>query len=199
MTAETDNGKSALPPRETASNTSMAGASVSLKRAFLRGSAWSFSGYVLQQMLRLAGNLVLTRLLFPEAFGLMALVNIFLQGLAMFSDLGLGPSIIQNPRGTEPDFLNTAWTVQVIRGFVLCACALLLGWPLACFYKQSELAFLLPVAGVSAVISGLQSTAMYTENRKLVLGRITLIGVAAQLAGLLAGSLERERLDSRIG
>ncbi|MBT7841847.1 MAG: oligosaccharide flippase family protein [Lentisphaerae bacterium] len=157
----------------------------SLKRAFLRGSAWSFSGYVLQQILRLAGNLILTRLLFPEAFGLMALVNIFLQGLAMFSDLGLGPSIIQNPRGTEPDFLNTAWTIQVIRGFILCGCALLMSWPLSLFYHQSELAFLLPVAGISAVISGFESTAMYTENRKLVLGRITLIGIVAQFAGLV--------------
>lgn len=160
-------------------------ADFSLKRAFLRGSAWSFSGYVLQQVLRLAGNLILTRLLFPEAFGLMALVNIFLQGLAMFSDLGLGPSIIQNPRGTAPDFLNTAWTVQVIRGFVLCACALLLSWPMARFYRQPELVFLLPVAGISAVIAGFESTAMFTENRKLVLGRITMIGIVAQFVGLV--------------
>ena len=44
-------------------------------------------------------DLVLTRLLFPEAFGLMAIVNTMLAGLAMFSDLGLSISVVQSRRG----------------------------------------------------------------------------------------------------
>ena len=91
----------------------------SITSRFFFGSAWVVFGHVASQGIRLAANLILTRLLFPEAFGLMALVNIFLQGLEMFTVLGIGPSIIQNRRGDDPAFLNTAWTIQVIRGFVL--------------------------------------------------------------------------------
>ena len=46
-------------------------------------------------VLRLLSNLLLTRLLFPEVFGLMAIVQVFLGGLQMFSDIGLKTSIIQ--------------------------------------------------------------------------------------------------------
>ena len=64
-----------------------------IKQLALRGSAWVVTGYALQQILRLGGNMILTRLLIPEYFGLMALVNVFVVGLQMFSDLGIGTSI----------------------------------------------------------------------------------------------------------
>src|SRR5690606_8194669 len=84
-----------------------------------RGSLWALAGYGGSRVLRIGGNLVLWRLLYPDAFGLIALVNVFITGLTMFSDVGIGPSIVQNPRGDDPAFLNTAWTIQVVRGFIL--------------------------------------------------------------------------------
>ena len=92
------------------------GSGRSLRSLALRGSAWTLVGYGGALTLRLASSLVLTRLLFPEAFGVAALVGIFMQGLQMFSDIGVGPNIIRSPRGDDPDFLNTAWTLQVGRG-----------------------------------------------------------------------------------
>ncbi|GAB1360936.1 hypothetical protein MASR1M32_01720 [Rhodobacter sp.] len=89
----------------------------------LRGSALTAGSYAVTQALRLASNLILTRLLFPEAFGLMALVSVVLVGLQMFSDTGIGPAISRSPRGDEPAFLDTAWTVNVARGG-FCGC-----WP----------------------------------------------------------------------
>lgn len=102
-----------------------------LRQRAMRGAVISLGGTAGHQVMRLLSNLALTRLLFPEAFGLMALMQTFMIGLQMFSDIGLRPSIIQNPRGEEPDFLNTAWTLQVARGVVLWlgACALAWPWP----------------------------------------------------------------------
>lgn len=164
--------------------TAGSGTTVSLRSLAIRGSVWTILGYAGGQVLRLAGNLVLTRLLFPEAFGLMALVQVFMQGLAMFSDIGIGPSIIQNPRGEEPRFLNTAWTIQVCRGAILSLCALLLGWPVAQFYGEPQLAALLPVAGLSALIAGFNSTRLFTCNRRMALGRLTVVELLAQAIGL---------------
>jgi O-antigen/teichoic acid export membrane protein len=91
----------------------------SLKRVALRGSAMELAGYAASQGLRLLGNLVLSRLLFPEAFGLSALVSVFLVGLQLLSDVGLEPCVVQNPRGDERRFLDTVWTIQVVRGALL--------------------------------------------------------------------------------
>src|SRR4029077_17164862 len=68
----------------------------SLRRRTLHGSVWTTSEYAINVVFRLGGNLILTRLLVPDMFGIMALVNTFLMGLQMFSDVGIGPSIIQN-------------------------------------------------------------------------------------------------------
>ena len=61
---------------------------------------------------------------FPEAYGLTAIVTVFMVALGMLTDVGLKDSIISNERGDELDFLNTAWTIQVIRGFILWAAAI---------------------------------------------------------------------------
>ncbi|WP_170152360.1 oligosaccharide flippase family protein [Paracoccus aestuarii] len=157
-----------------------------LRALALRGTAITLGGTASQQMLRLLSNLILTRLLFPEAFGMMALVQSFTAGLQMFSDLGLRPSIIQSKRGEDPDFLNTAWTIQIIRGVALWLFACLLAWPLARFYGEEQILWLLPVVGLNALITGFYSTKGIVANRKLLLGRQTVIALVCQVIGLTA-------------
>ncbi len=84
-----------------------------------RALIWSLLGFGTFQVLRFGFNLVLTRLLLPEVFGLMALVDLFIIGLHMFSDVGLGLSIVRSQRGDDPHYLNGAWSLQVVRGFCL--------------------------------------------------------------------------------
>ncbi|MFC6638676.1 oligosaccharide flippase family protein [Sulfitobacter sediminilitoris] len=67
-----------------------------------RSASWIVLGYGASQAIRLASNLILTRLLFPEAFGLMALVGVVTVGLTLFSDVGIAPSIAQSKRGMTP-------------------------------------------------------------------------------------------------
>ncbi len=52
----------------------------SLKKLAIKGTIWTLVGYGSSQILRLLSNLILTRLLVPELFGLMALVNTFIIG-----------------------------------------------------------------------------------------------------------------------
>lgn len=151
----------------------------------MRGSAITAMGYLGSQAVRLASNLILTRLLFPEAFGLMALVTVFMVGLAMFSDVGLGPSIMQHRRGDEPDFLNTAWTIQAARGLLLWLGTCALAAPVASLYGAPALAQMLPVAGLTLLIAGLNPSRIETANRHLALGRVTLFDLVSQVAGIV--------------
>ncbi len=155
-----------------------------LRARALRGTAYTFLGFGAQQFLRLLSNLVLTRLLFPEAFGLMALVMVVLTGLQMFSDTGINTSIVQNKRGDDPAFLGTAWSVQIGRGVLLWGLTLALALPMAAFYDQPQLAALLPVAGFSMVILGFQSMRIATANRHLALGRLTALELGSQALGI---------------
>jgi len=127
----------------------------------------------------------LTRLLYPEAFGLMSLVAAIMYGLEMLSDTGVGPAITRDKRGEDPDFLNTGWTIQVIRGVLLWLISCLIALPVAHFYGLPELAQLIPAVGLTTVLGGFSSTAFHTCRRRMEFGRLTVLEVSNEALGLL--------------
>ena len=157
----------------------------SLMRRAARSSAITVMGFGASQVIRLASNLILTRLLFPEAFGMMAIVSVFLMGLAMFSDVGVGPAIMSSKRGDDPDFLNTAWSIQIFRGASLWLLALAFTYPISLYYGEPDLLYYLPVAALTLLINGFNPTRLETANRHMQAGRVTLIEVATQVVGIV--------------
>ncbi len=143
-------------------------------------------GFGVYQGLRLASNLILTRILFPEAFGMMALVTVFIVALNNFSDMGVSPAIMQSKRGDEQEFLDTAWTLHILRGATLWVAACLLAWPIAQIYQEPALLWYLPVSALTLVISGFNPTKFETANRHLRAGRVTLVEIGTQVIGLIA-------------
>lgn len=144
------------------------------------GTQWIMAGFALGQVSRLLANIVLASILLEEVFALMAIVTAVMFGLAMFSDIGLKANVVQHPRGDDPDFLNTAWTLQVIRGIFLFLMALVLAWPLSRMYgandpKAYELLYLIPMVALTSLITGFESTKLLTAARHLKIKEVTQI------------------------
>ena len=156
-----------------------------LRGKSVRSSLLTLLDFGSQMLLRLGGNLILTRILFPEAFGIMALVSVVMTGLNMFADVGIRVSIIQNARGGDPEFLDTAWVMQIGRGILLWLATWLLAAPVAAFYDAPILADLLPIAGLSALFQGFNSTKLATANRNLLMGRMTVVKIGSNVLGLI--------------
>lgn len=146
----------------------------SLKQMAARSAVWTILGYGYSNALRLGSNLILTRLLVPEFFGLMTLVNTINIGIALFSDYGIGQSLVNNKRGEEPNFINTAWTLQVIRGFQIFLVSLLITYPVAQIYQDKRLLILIPMLGMTAAIDGFSSTAKHLLERRLELQKLII-------------------------
>lgn len=156
-----------------------------LRARSMRSSLLTGLGFGGSNLLRLGGNLILTRLLFPEAFGIMALIQVVMAGLNMFSDLGIHASIVQNKRGDDQKFLDTAWVMQIARGVILWLVTCAMAAPVAAFYETPILAQLLPVAGLVAIFQGFNSTKLALANRNLMLGRVTAITLSTAAVGLV--------------
>lgn len=159
--------------------------SATLKKKALSGTIWTIVGYGFSQSLRLGSNLILTRLLVPELFGLMALVNVFIIGLALFSDIGIDPSIIRSKRGDDPVFLNTAWTIQIVRGFGLWLGCIAIAFPVAQFYDEPRFLWLIPIVGFNTIISGFNSTSLASLSRHMEIGKLTLLELAVEIVSLV--------------
>lgn len=135
-----------------------------------RSASWTILGQFASQGLRLVSGIVLARLLFPEAFGLTAIVGVFFFGLTMLTDVGISQSVIQNEHGIRSNFLNTAWTMQVVRGAIIAGACVLVAWPIAKFYDEPDLFALIAAGGLGAVAQGFMSVSLHTQQRALVLG-----------------------------
>ena len=159
-------------------------------------SAWTIIGFGTSQLLRLFSNLILTRILMPEAFGLMAIVTVVRVGVHMCSEIGLKVNIIRHEDGESPDVLNTAWTMQVMRGFILWGVICAIAWGLSYYnqlervfddalYSDPQLPMLLIVTGFAAVISGFESTKAWLAKRHMLLGRLTVLNLVTNFIGLI--------------
>ncbi len=151
----------------------------------IRGAALTVIRFGGQNFLRLASNLILTRLLFPEAFGLMTLVTIVLVAAANFSDVGIQAAILQHKRGHDPVFLDTAWGLQIARGVILCLAIVLLAGPIARFYDSPQLEGLLYLSALVPLFQGFNSTRVATARREIQLERLVALELGTQTAGIL--------------
>jgi O-antigen/teichoic acid export membrane protein len=149
-----------------------------------RGSLVQIGGQLISQLLRLGSNLIMTHLLVPDAFGLVAIVQSVMLGLQLVSDVGVWQSIVRSKRGDDPDFLNTCFSLHALRGVLLffggCAFAI----PAAYFYERSEFLLLLPAASVQVLLAGLESTKIASSHRHLHLGKVTALEIVAQVVTL---------------
>ncbi len=130
-------------------------------------TGWVLITYLVQQGVRLATNLILTRILAPEAFALVALCTIVIIGCEMMSDVGIRASILRHKNAEQPDFYKTAWTLQTLRGLILGLIVVALAIPMANFYDSPQLKYLLFVLALQPVLLGCESIGVFLAERRL--------------------------------
>ena len=142
------------------------------KNRAINESFWSVFGYGGAQAIRLGSNLVLTRLLAPEIFGLMALVQVALQALKMISDVGITTSVMVGRHGDDPEYINTAWTIQILRGVLIWLLCCGIAYPVTVIYEAPELLFIIPIVGLTAVFQGFTSPGVLLLKRKIEIKKL---------------------------
>lgn len=163
------------------------------KKIFVAG-VWVILAIGLSQIIRLGSNLILTRLLEPEVFGVMAIVTIVAIGIAMFTDLGLWQFVVRHKDPEDPHMLNVVWTIQVMRGWAMFLLILIIVIILAMgnqylpsyfhgIYADSRLPMLILIAGTASVIGGYASMASPIMHRKIELGKLELAELISQVIG----------------
>ncbi len=134
--------------------------------------SWTTGPFAAVQAMRLGTNVALAWILAPELFGTMLIINTLRTGIDLLSDVGFYQNIVASKKAECPEFLNTAWTMQVLRGvalFVICAAV---SYPLARFYEDNQLFPLLLVAGLYFIFTGFNSVTRFLLQKQLNLRRL---------------------------
>jgi O-antigen/teichoic acid export membrane protein len=169
----------------------------SLLKAAMSAGAWTLAGHGSSQVLRLVSNLLLTRLLAPEFFGVMSVATVISVAVVMFSDLGLRQVIVRSPRAHEPKFVNTVWTLQILQSLAMALLLLAVAGGIAyaqqhalvragTAYASADLPFLVAGLALGAIVNGLESTRLATAEKELFIRPVVMIELGSQIAGLAA-------------
>jgi len=167
----------------------VSGDGAGLAARVIRGGGWTIAGNFGGQALRFVSNIWLTHLLFPAAFGVMAIAQSIIAAAKMLSDVGLQQSVIRSNRGDDPGFLDTVWTLQVLKGFGILVVMTAIAPFMARMYHQPDLVHVIPGLGVAALVSGFASTKVALLNRNIEIGRIVSMELGTQFVGILVMGL----------
>ncbi|TRO10081.1 lipopolysaccharide biosynthesis protein [Ectopseudomonas mendocina] len=128
-----------------------------LRRKTLSGFLWIFAGTAGQNLLQFSVLLVLARILSPEEFGVISASMIIIGLIQIFSDMGVGPAIVQF-KDLDDVHIGTGKTISALLGLLMGWVVYLIAEPYARFLdiegvKESVqlLALVLPIAGFTVV------------------------------------------------
>lgn len=147
---------------------------------------------VATNVLRMGSSMVLTRLLVPEAFGIVGLIGSISFILSMLSDLGFQAFVIRHRDGNTPRFLDVIWTIRFLRSVALCAILMVLARPIATLLGNADLWPAIALSSLQFLIEGGSSLSVITALRERQLPRLSaldVLGVIAQVVASVAFAL----------
>lgn len=181
-----------------------------LSQRVVHAGFWAFALRITDRLFGLARTIVLARLLAPTDFGLFGIALLAMSALGTFSQTGFNAALIQKKEDIKP-YLDTAWTIQAIRGILLASILFLMAPYVAAFFEAPVAKPILQVIGLSVLLQGFTNIGVVYFQKELEFhkqfvymfsGTLVNVGVAISAAfllrsvwalvfGLLAGNVVR--------
>jgi lipopolysaccharide exporter len=139
-----------------------------------QGTLWLSFGGGTEQGLRLVRNILLTRILTAEVMGELAIILAFNAAFESFTQIGVKEAVIQNEKGFDKQFLDSAWWLSFGRAVVLCFCGFSLAPLITSFYDTKNLTVLLQLSFLNILFNGSMSIKVYTALKKMDYKRYTI-------------------------
>lgn len=148
----------------------------------LRGAYLLVGAKGLAASIGLISTLVLARLLHPEDYGLVVLVDAVVTLLAAMTELQMASVLTHLPRVTDAH-LSTAWTLNTLRATVLAGLVWASAPWLAWFYGKPELESIAWAMSLSVFLGSLQSPRMAMLARDLNFKSEFILTLSQKLVG----------------
>ncbi|MEW6359795.1 MAG: lipopolysaccharide biosynthesis protein [Planctomycetota bacterium] len=132
---------------------------------------------VMVQVLKVAGSIILARVLAPSMFGLFAIASFVVDFASIIGELGLGAALIRKEEEPTESDLRTVFTIQFGLSLLLCAGVFLAAPLLRTIYPDSaaEVKWLVRVLALMLILSAFRTVPAIRLERKLRYGRLSLV------------------------
>lgn len=165
----------------------------SLTHRAMGGMVWVAWGSGAVGVLKIVVLVLLTRALTPADFGLVTAALVVVNFALNFSQVGLGPALVQRPL-LEPRHTSTAFIASVIFGLFLAAIMWLAAPSVSQFFRMDQLTPVVRVLAITFIISGIATVPesllhralrfRLIANRDLLAYAVSWLGIGVGLAYL---------------
>jgi lipopolysaccharide exporter len=156
----------------------------SLAKKVVHGGFWVFSLRIAERILDFIRIPILARLLLPSDFGLLGIALLVTGILGTFTGIGFMSALIQKKEKIG-QYLDTAWTAQLIRGLLI-FCILFFGAPLAAkFFKTPAANWVIKVLAVTQLLDGFRNIGVLYFKKELEFHKQFIYSFGTSLAGLI--------------
>lgn len=152
-------------------------------KTLFSATVWTICSYGMGTALRTATNILLAHLLAPEIFGTMLIVYTLRMGIELVSDVGINQNIVHNENAENPDFYNTAWSLQLLRSIALWFVFIAAAVPMAQFYQSPVLTVIVPITSFGLVLSGLTSLSKSLLQKRMKIVRLNVYDLIMAFIG----------------
>lgn len=156
----------------------------SLKEKIIRSGMWVIVSNIFIQSLAFVRSIILARLLFPEVFGLMGIVSVVVNGFELFTQTGFGTAVIHRQKKVK-EATDSAWVLNILRGFVLAALAFVAAPYVARFYNRPLLETIIEIIAFTFIIKGFRNTNIILLQKELDFKRLTSFQIVTSLLKII--------------
>jgi O-antigen/teichoic acid export membrane protein len=154
-----------------------------LDRSLMHGVAWTGALKWATQIVSWAATLIIARLLTPADYGLLTMANVWLGFIALVNEFGLGAAIVRQPDLTDEQ-ISALGGLSIGLSAVLWGLSILVAFPIAWFYEESAVRWIIVVLGFTFITSGLKVLPRSLLTRDLRFKRVAAIDAVESLSGM---------------
>ncbi len=154
-----------------------------LRRQVTRGAIHTGAAQAIRMLTQMGSVVILSRLLSPSDFGLLAMAGPVLAFAALFQDMGLSQALVQKSSITSEEVNSIFWINVTLNGAITIALALL-GPLVGIFYQDARAGVLTSAMSIAILVSGIGAAFNAVLTRRMAFGILAMIDASAAVAAL---------------
>ncbi len=157
-----------------------------LSSRVLDAGLWAGAASVALQVAKILRTFVLARILSPTDFGVVTVAQLAISVIEYFSQTGFSFALVQL-RGSIRPYLDTAWTVAVLRSIVLAGVAVAAAPLAGMMFELPQAVPMIRVMAISILLGGFVNVAMVYYERELAFQQRFWLNVSETFCDVAVG------------
>ena len=155
-----------------------------IQRKMAMGAMWMVLFKLIERSIGLISTLILARILSPSDFGVIAMALSFIFFAEQLSAFSFDIALIHNQSASREHY-DTAWSSNVLLGLSITIVMFLAAYPIAHFYKQPELVWVVCALALGPLISGAENIGVVAFRKELTFRKEFLFQLSRKALGFL--------------